>query len=192
MPKQHTFPRLFNELKTVTISLLRKEGYLKPDCVVTGTVYWTRGNERTGTISVKAIMEKGNQCIILDYNYNDKPINYTVQLVSMPSNIGKGVIWYFICPHTRKRCRKLYLSNGYFYHRDAIRGCMYETQTYSQYSRFLCGQYDKLFASDNAYKQLYSKYFTKQYNGKPTKKYLRILKQIADGEGISEEVLLLS
>lgn len=192
MPKPHTFPPLYNELKTLSITLLSKHGYLKPGCTVNGTVFWTRGYEKTGSISVRSIMDKYNPHLILDYNSNDNPINYTVQLVSIPSNIGKGVIWYFICPHTYKRCRKLYLYGGYFYHRDAFNGCMYETQTYSRHSSFLCGQMGKLFASEKAYEQIYSKYFKKHYKGKRTKKYSKLLKQIADGAGISETALLMS
>lgn len=191
MPKPHTFPPLYNELKTVSISTLGKD-YLKPNSITTGTVFWTRGSERVGSISVKSIMERDNPRIILSYNSNDVPVSYTVRLVSIPSNIGKGVIWYFICPYTHKRCRKLYLNDGRFYHRNAFKDCMYETQTYSRQNVFLCRQWQKLIAKEKAYDKLYSKYFTKKYNGKPTKKYLRILKQIAAGQGISEEALLLS
>ncbi len=192
MPKPHTFPTLFDELKTVSISFLKKHGYLKLNHWQSGIITWSRNGNKTGSISININTRLESPYLELDYKSNDTPIKYQVNLVSIPSNIGKGIIWYFICPHTRKRCRKLYLVGGYFYHSSAFRGCMYEKQTYSHNNRWLGKQFDKLFNSEKAYEQIYSKYFKKQYNGKPTKRYLKLLKQAKAGEGISEEALLLA
>lgn len=41
--------------------------------------------------------------------------------------------------------------------------------------------------TDKLYSELYSKHFTKYYNGKPTKKYLKLKKQIQKAESISYE-----
>ncbi|MEH6405997.1 MAG: hypothetical protein V7767_01830 [Leeuwenhoekiella sp.] len=68
----------------------------------------------------------------LDYNYKKEPRNYKVNLVSIPSNIGNGKIWYFLCPETNKRCRNLYSIGGYFLHRKAFKGAMYESQKQSK------------------------------------------------------------
>jgi hypothetical protein len=192
MPKPHTFPTLYDDLKTVSISDLKRWEYLLPNQWKQGDITWRRNGEKTDSISIVVSMASLNSFLILDYKSNDNPINYTVLLVSIPSNLGKGVVWYFICPHTGKRCRKLYLLGGYFYHRSAFRGCMYEKQTYSHNNRWLGKQFDKLFGSEKAYEQIYSKHFKKLYNGKPTKRYLKLLKQAKAGEGISEEALLLS
>ena len=108
-----------------------------------------------------------------------------MQLVSVPSNLGKGVIWYFVCPHTGKRCRKLYLADTYFYHREAFKGCMYEKQTQSKKSRYLDKTIGAYFKSDQLYEQLYKKNFKKQYAGKPTKKYLKLTQQIQKAESVS-------
>ena len=192
MPKPPTFPTLFDEVKTVSTSFLSKHGYLKKNQWQSGTITWSRNGNKTGSISIRVNTLLENPYLELDYKSNDTPINYQVPLVSIPSNIGKGVIWYFICPHTGKRCRKLYLIGGYFYHRSAFRGCMYEKQTYSHSNRWLGKQFDKLLGCEKAYEQIYSKHFKKEYNGKPTKRYLKLLKQANAGEGISEEALLLS
>lgn len=192
MPKPYAFPTLFDEVKTVSVSFLKKNGYLKPNQWQSGTITWSRNGSKTGSISIRINTNTESPYLELDYKSNDTPINYQVPLVSITSNIGKGVIWYFVCPHTRKRCRKLYLVGGYFYHRSAFRGCMYEKQTYSHNNRWLGKQFDKLFNSEKAYEQIYSKYFKKLYNGKPTKRYLKLLKQAKAGEGLSEEALLLS
>lgn len=192
MPKPHTLPTLYDDCKTVSISDLKRWEYLLPNQWKRGDIAWRRNGEKTGSISIVVSMATLSPYLELDYKSNDKPIKYQVRLVSIPSNIGNGVIWYFICPHTGKRCRKLYLIGGYFYHRSAFRGCMYEKQTYSHNNRWLGKQFDKLFGSEKAYGQIYSKHFKKQYNGKPTKRYLNLLKQAKAGEGISEEALLLS
>ena len=120
--------------------------------------------------------------IELDYKYSDEPRNYKVRLVSIPSNLGKGLIWYFLCPETNKRCRKLYSIGGYFLHREAFNGCMYETQ--SKKYRQLDKSLGAFFKTDDLYSQLYQKHFKKTYAGKPTKKYLRILEQIQKAESI--------
>jgi hypothetical protein len=52
--------------------------------------------------------------------------------------------------------------------------------------------FDKHLKRDKAIGQLYSKYFKKYYAGKPTKRYLRVLKQMKEGEGIRLEELLIS
>lgn len=105
-------------------------------------------------------------------------------MVSTLSNLNKGEICYFICPKTNKRCRKLYLIDGYFLHREAFNGCMYETQTHSKKYRQLDKTLGTYFKSDNLYSELYKKNFKKSYAGKPTKKYLRILEQIEKVERI--------
>ena len=184
MPKPHTFPTLYDELKTVSISFLTKHGYLKPNQWQSGTITWSRNGNKTGSISIRVSTLPGNPFLELDYLCNETPINYKVCLVSAPSNLGKGVVWYFICPHTGKRCRKLYLGDTYFYHRSAFRGCMYEKQTQSKKSRYLDKTVGVYFQSDQLFEQLYKKHFKKQYAGKPTKKYLKLTKQIERAENI--------
>ena len=191
MPKPHTFPTLFDEVKTVSISFLTKHGYLKPNQWQSGTVTWSRNGNKTGSISIQVNIQSEQPYIELDYKCNEAPIKYRVQLVSAPSNLGKGVVWYFVCPRTGKRCRKLYLADTYFYHRSAFRGCMYEKQTQSKKSRYLDKMIGAYFKTDQLFEQLYKKNFKKQYVGKPTKKYLRIVNQITKAEGINIHDLYL-
>ena len=120
----------------------------------------------------------------MNNKYNEAPINYRVQLISAPSNLGKGFVWYFVCPHTGKRCRKLYLADTYFYHLSAFRGCMYEKQTQSKKSRYLDKMIGAYFQTDQLFEQLYKKHFKKQYAGKPTKKYLKLTQQIQRAKSI--------
>ena len=184
MPKPHTFPTLYDEVKTVSISFLTKHGYLKPNKLKAGSIHWSRNGENLGSISIKVCTYSESPYLEFDYKCNEAPINYRVQLISAPSNLGKGVVWYFVCPHTGKRCRKLYLADTYFYHRSAFNGCMYEKQTQSKKSRYLDKTLGEYFQTDQLFEQLYKKHFKKQYAGKPTKRYLRIMEQIQKAESI--------
>jgi hypothetical protein len=184
MPKPHTFPTLFDEVKTVSISFLTKHLYLKPNQRQSGTITWSSNGNKTGSISIQVNTQSEQPYIELDYKCNEAPIKYRVQLVSAPSNLSKGVVWYFVCPRTGKRCRKLYLADTYFYHRSAFRACMYEKQTQSKKSRYLVKTLGEYFRSDQLFEQLYKKNFKKQYAGKPTKKYLKLTQQIQRAESI--------
>ena len=184
MPKPHTFPTLYNEALQISISKLKEWEYLNPKQIKSGTLTWSRNGNKTGSISIRVNTHSEQPYIELDYKYRDEPRNYKVSLVSMPSNLGKGLIWYFLCPQTNKRCRKLYSIGGYFLHREAFNGCMYETQTQSKKYRQLDKTFGAYFEIDNLYEELYKKNFKKTYAGKPTKKYLRIMEQIQKAESI--------
>ena len=184
MPKPHTFPTLYNEALQISISKLKEWEYLNPEQIKSGTITWSRNGSQTGRISIQVNTHSEQPYIELDYKYRDEPRKYKVYLTSTPSNLNKGEIWYFICPQTKKRCRKLYSIGGYFLHREAFNGCMYETQAQSKKYRELDKTLGAYFEIDNLYSELYKKNFKKTYAGKPTKKYLRIMEQIQKAESI--------
>lgn len=184
MPKPHTFPTLYNEALQIHISKLKGWGYLNPEQIKSGTLNWSSNGNPTGSISIQVNTQSEQPYIELDYKYRDEPRKYKVYLTSTPSNLNRGEIWYFICPQTKKHCRKLYSISGYFLHREAFKGCMYETQTQSKKYRQLDKTLGVYFKSDNLYSELYKKNFKKTYAGKPTKKYLRIMEQIQKAESI--------
>ena len=184
MPKPHTFPTLYNEALQISISKLKEWEYLNPEQIKIGTITWSRNGNPTGSISIQVNTHSEQPYIELDYKYRDEPRKYKVYLTSTHSNLNKGEIWYFICPQTKKRCRKLYSIGGYFLHREAFNGCMYETQTQSKKYRQLDKTLGAYFEIDNLYSELYKKNFKKMYAGKPTKKYLRIMEQIQKAESI--------
>ena len=184
MPKPSTFPTLYNEALQLNISKLKEWGYLDPKQIKSGTLNWLRNGNPTGSISIQVNTYSERSHIILDYKFKDEPRNYKVYFTTSPSNLQLGEIWYFICPQTKKRCRKLYLISGYFLHREAFNGCVYESQTQSKKYRQLDKTFGAYFRTDDLYSQLYNKHFKKTYAGKPTKKYLRIIEQIQKAENI--------
>lgn len=177
MPKPHTFPTLLDEVHNISITNLKQWDYLKPDSWKSGIITWSRNGNKTGSVSISVDMDT-EPFMQLSYKSNGEPVDYKVKLVSVPSNLGKGQVWYFLCPHTGKLCRKLFAVGKFFLHRKAFPNAMYEKQTYSSKNRQLCKVFEKAFSSERVYEQLMSKYFKTHYAGKPTKRYLKLMKQL--------------
>lgn len=78
----------------------------------------------------------------------------------------------------------MYLIGGYFLHREAFHGCMYETQTYTKKWRNIERIYGAYFDQDKYFSEINSKHFKKYYNGKPTKRYLKLLSKIKQVENV--------
>ena len=178
MPRPYTFPTLYDDALRINISKLKEWRCLEPNNHKKGTLTWSVRGNQTGCIDIIINTSKRSPYIELDYKYGDQPRNYKVQLVSVPSNLGKGRVWYFLCPQTGKRCRILYSIGGYFLHREAFRGCMYETQRYSQKDRTLIRVLDNHLANEKIYDEIYSKHFKTYYAGKPTRRYLKLMKKL--------------
>ncbi len=81
MPKPHTFPTLYDEVKTVSISFLTKHAYLKPNQLKAGSIHWSRCGEKTGSISIRVCTYSENPYIEFEYNCKQQPIKYRVQLI---------------------------------------------------------------------------------------------------------------
>ena len=172
-----TIPTLYDEAKQIHLSELKAWKYLEPNQCKSGTITWSNSFRQTGKINITVNTKANTPYVELNYNYGDEPKNYRVSLVSIPSNLGKGKVWYFLCPHTQKRCRKLYSIDGYFLHREAFKGVMYEKQTYSANNRLLYRMFEQS-CTKKSYDELHRKYFKKRYAGKPTKRYLKLLKKL--------------
>lgn len=178
MPKLYTFPSLLDEVKQVSISRLKKFGIFEEGSVKSSVLTWSRRGQVIGSINIWVYLTDPEH-IILSYTYNkEEEISYKVKLVSVPSNLGKGKVWYFLCPITGERCKKLYGVGKYFLHRKAYPKAMYECQTYSKKGRGYDKAFKVMYGSDAIYSEIYSKHFKKEYAGKPTKRYQRLLKKL--------------
>lgn len=185
MPKPYTFPTIFDEVLQISITKLKQWGYLDPEQFKSGTLNWSYNGEKTASISIIVNTYNPLPYIKLDYKSNGNPISYKINLVSIPSNLGIGKIWYFRCPHTFKRCRKLYSISDYFLHRTALPNGMYDCQTKSKKWRGIEKVYGAYFDLDSLYEEIYCKHFKKTYAGKPTKRYLKIMNQINRAERLT-------
>jgi hypothetical protein len=176
MSKQLTFPIILDEVPHLSINSLSKRGFFNES--KTGTVSWYIDNKVASTISVSSELTANPQ-ITLSYCYNKDSRQYRIQLEAKRSNLGKGIHWYFICPLTKKRCRKLYLVKGLFLHREAFKNvACYKSQTESKSWRELRAKMERYYAREDVYKELERKYIKKFYNGEPTRTYLRLMRKI--------------
>lgn len=187
MGRWATYPTPIEDLKFLSIGDLKRMKLLTNGSIVNTVINWTNRNtnEKTGSISVHIRTNDHGGQITFDYTYRDKEkINYTAQLITRPSNLAKGLQWFFVCPSTGKICRKLHLIGGYFCHRSTNPNLMYAKQIESKKMRDWSKRFGILL-NDEVYEKLYSKYFKTHYNGKPTKKYLKLLKIIDHKENIN-------
>ncbi len=177
MSKPSTFPTIIDELRSVSVHNLSKWDYFKPR-YLTGTLRWSRNGIETSAISIAVDAE--NTYLQLSYikSSTKEEINYKVPLEGVQSNLGKGKVFYFICPFTGHRCRKLYSIGKYYMSRKALSHAMYESQTKSKKWRDWEKAYGGVFEQDKWYKELYSKHFKAEYNGKPTKRFLKLMQKI--------------
>ena len=178
MPKNYTFPYLFDENKSLSLTDLKQMGFLKKNKVTYGKIKWKILGENTSSINIQVKRSEMENYVEFDYTCNNASYNYKVYLVSVKSNLNEGRVLYFQCKFTGKRCRKLHLINGMFQHRTASKIGMYSKQTLSKRVRFFEQFYGAYFESENLYSELYSKHFKTHYKGKPTKKYLRLMQKI--------------
>jgi hypothetical protein len=164
MPKPMTMPYIIDEAKDISIINLRKWKYLKPYTYKTGIVSWSRNGIKTSTMNIIVQMQKDRGVLTLDYKCNGTKYNYNIQIISKPSNLGKGNVFYFICPFTFKTCRKLNLYSEHFIHRSAIKDGMYSKQIESKKYRQIDRVYGSYFKREKYFDILYSKNFKRSYD----------------------------
>jgi len=190
MARLGNYPTTYEQRKSFSIADLRKWGYLLQGTWKSGTIHWSRNGTPIGSISISSSINLDSPHVSLTYTFNnEKDVTYDISLVKITSNLKKGHIWYFRCPYTNKLCRKLYLIDGYFMHREATRG-FYDKQIQSKHYRNLEKVYGPVFLLDKLYQQLYSKHFRKSYKGKPTKRYAKILAQFDAASRVDERDFL--
>ncbi len=182
MGRWANYPTTVNDLRCIDISFLSKHEYIIPNQSKLGAIIWTSGNGTKNSISIRTVIGETTGVLTVDYTFNNtEKIRYDIQLITRQSNLGTGLIWFFVCPYTGKVCRKLHLIKGYFKHRSALPGLMYQIQIESKKWR----EWNRIFAkdfNDKLHAELYSKYFKRYYNGKMTKRFARISKKIQETE----------
>jgi len=152
-----------------------RAGYFTKEAEVRGSWSWTNGDEvRIFTKRIGAEV-----CIEMSYTWTHpltgvpEDVRQRIDMVSKPSNLGKGTVLYFRCPSTGRPCRILYRA----YHARTFRsrwGFSYRLY----YPAQLCGKlgrWDEVYW--NAERHLErgkGKRNPGTYLGKPTKRAKRV------------------
>lgn len=163
--------------------LTKKYKVLKENAFTVKHIEWTSRGESTGSISYTIDTTNSDYCFIklnytnTNYRTGEKtPMDYKIELVRVKSNLpgNKGFRWYFVCPLTFKLCTRLISIGKYFRSRDN-KQVYYDIQTKSKKQRLLEPAYfynlDQIEQERNNFS---SGVFRSYYNGKPTKRFIRL------------------
>lgn len=173
MPRQSNCVQVFDEVRQIDIAWLRDKGLLKPDRSIRGGYLSWEGGSRVD-VDVDTIL--GFVKIFDGWGVNQT--HSTIQLEKRRSNLGRGDVWYFICPVSGRLCRKLYGFNGRFLSRHAFPEAMYRSQTEPKSDRRL----RRFITLNGTLKKPKAEWdysdrikFRTHYKGNPTKRYRNYL-----------------
>jgi hypothetical protein len=174
------------DCRSVSISFLRKHGYLCPQCSKSGGISWKNCyGEETSSIGIVVSTFEDESFVRLYYTVTDRnsgkktDYDYKVRLTTTLCNFG-GIRYWFICPLSRngvycgRRVAKLYKAPGANYF--GCRHCYnlsYESRNECRLGRF--GQLGYFLKAERQIEELSAQIKRNFYNGKPTKKFRRLL-----------------
>lgn len=156
------------EVYRIELSYLLKKEYVKKNTVISGLLGWADGS----SIQFYSDSTTERHYIRLMYQLHspDQVIDYKVYLTYVKSNLGKGMVPYFICPASGRRCRILYRAFGSSIWRARqahSKRLYYESQLWSKNQRV----YGQWYIAEKRLREL-SERGRKQttYNGKLTRR----------------------
>jgi len=175
------------DCRSVSISFLRKHGYLSEPCSMSGSIVWKNYyGEETSSIGILVSTLDDDNYVRFQYTSTDRntgektKYDYKIQLTTTPCNFG-GVRYWFICPLSRngvycgRRVAKLYKAPGANYF--GCRHCYdlsYESRNESRLGRI--GQLGYLLKAERQIEELSSRVKRSFYAGRPTRKYRRLIR----------------
>lgn len=163
------------EVIRIELSYLLKQGFIRKNHSISGSLTWTNGS----SISFASSFTDEERYIRLSYfiesNYTRERTNhdYKIELTTIPSNLGKGEIIYFVCPITGRRARILYKCYGsqIWKSRDAYKHRIY-------YESQQCSKLDfhnkRYWTLDKELKILYKRGKKNHYRGNYTRLMVRV------------------
>jgi hypothetical protein len=160
--------------RRLDLSYFLKKGFFKPNSEFIGTLSWSNG----GNIRIEACINGEDRYLRLKYtcstySQEETDYDYKIFLTSIPSNLGRGEVWYFVCPVTGERARKLYscYNSCIWKSRAAYRNRIYYN---SQLSSKLDYYNDKYWHCYKVMEKLQKMQKRKFYKGKKTRLSNRI------------------
>jgi hypothetical protein len=166
-------------LKKVSVSFLKKHGYLK-NSWASGTMTWSRNGTKTGCVGIQSVIRDDEKYIRFYYTQTDRStgdiedFDYQIPLVTTPCYFG-GFRYWFQCPwytngtYCGRRVGVLYLGDKHF----ACRHChhlTYESRNVSNFEKAI----GHIFSADEL-DEMHDRIKRKSYAGKMTKRYRKYL-----------------
>lgn len=185
MPRIAQYKDCFDEVIQISISDLRRLGYLKQSGVKAGLIVWTdlgrQGGELTHRLddsrelSIEIVVDLPNGIMQLDYKMHNRPIRCSFAIESVQSNLGTGLVYYFVCPNTKRLCRKLYLMGSVFRSRFACPSTLYSSQIITKSFHHLFALIEMIQANRRTREFVSKPYAKPFYKGKPTRRFKSLL-----------------
>lgn len=178
MGRWSTYPTRVEDCITLSIADLKEMGFLgQGEKIKSGIVTTTRGENEIAKYQITVNSNRTNPSIKFSYSCDDEEIHYKIRMVTVESNLGKGLRYYFICPNTNEQCIKLYKPpiEKYFFHRKAF-NLVYASQVRSKWARAFDKGFGKVLKLEKEWEKQYRKGRKTHYKGKPTKWYVRLNK----------------
>lgn len=184
----------------ISTQFLKKHGYFDSKTYTSGSVTWSFGEKVISEVGVT--VDTRLMTVAFDYRTRDrysseewKVKHFVVNLRTTPCNAG-GKRYWFDCRFCRKRVGTLYL----YYDNDfACRHCLGLTYK-SRMTRKRFSPFTQVFKNYDLEKQI-DDLRVKYYKGRPTKKYISLMKKansclpddaIAELEKLCREIMKVS
>lgn len=173
------------ESKRVELSYLLKQGYLRKGAITKGSYYWTIRGSDSGNITIVSAWLKDEIYVRLLYRFGSgedaKKYDTRVDIVTVPSNLGKGEVMYFLCPATNKRCRVLYNAYGFhgFVSREAYSHRLYYSTQIASKRQYAIERAHRL---EDELEKIYNSSRRGYYAGKKTRTLKRVERMESDLE----------
>ncbi|GAA3522775.1 hypothetical protein GCM10022393_41770 [Aquimarina addita] len=179
---------MIDKEKTLTTGYLSKCGYFKANHKLMGSTGWTSSRSKDLGIDITVIMQENNERVILNYyDFNLNSVKQIIYLESKPSNLDKGLVWFFVCPYASKCCRNLIFVCNRFMHRSNLINPMYSTQAESKYWRKLFQLQPNIPTTQKVLDEPKKKYYKKYYKGEMTKRYKKHISTLVKWRNNREE-----
>lgn len=170
------------ESRRIELPYLLKHGFIRKGCEISFSLSWSdQHGQETSNANFKSsyLSDAEKQYLQVSYTITKRDgsksnQNSKVYLFEQNSNLGKGKVLYFLCPQTRKKCRKLYQAYGsdIFKCREAYKHRLYyDCQLASKLSKYN-DTYWRIDSHLDKIKRV-SAHGNRTYRGKPTKAALR-------------------
>ncbi|HPQ79447.1 MAG TPA: hypothetical protein PLG47_03285 [Candidatus Dojkabacteria bacterium] len=176
MGRYSTGAMVTSEVIRIELPYLIRKKLIQKGCQKQFTLSWTNGSNITvisnyigNDISIRLIY-----CTTFHNTGEKKDYDYKINLTTIPSNLGRGEILYFVCPSTGRKARILYKCYGseIWKSRFAYRKRIYYQ---SQISSKLNFHNDSFWNLTSLLNKIEADKRKKTYKGKPTRIYKRII-----------------
>ena len=183
MERQSTGKLTNKAVMRLELSYLIKIGLIKKNAVCSTSLSWNNDN----SIYCEVSFTEEEKHVRLSYSVTKRDTgeeisqDYKIQFTSIPSNLGKGEVIYFVCPSTGRKARILYLCYGslFFRSRKAYKSRIYYPSQISSKSYY---HSDRSRNIEKEIEKCYSVMKKRHYKRKPTRLIKRIRKLESDQE----------